>query len=141
MKSFQLARRTTATLTAIGLLIGPAAASTLPRKSAVEPLTAIGLLSSASSQPALCSAATAAAAGTAAAQVGQSGCVLPVSEAPLAASASSTPQTYLAPAAAASSSAIGVVPFLLGLVSAIGGMALLLDGGKDTSARLPVSPD
>lgn len=141
MKQPGTSRKVAAGLAAAGLFVGSAAgAAEMPART-VDPLVAVSLLGTASSQAAVCAAGTASAAAAGAAQgvAGQQGCVLPVVDTP-----PPPPVTQAPPAmvpVAAHTSSIGVIPLLLGLAAIVGGAALLLDGDDDVDIELPFSPN
>ena len=135
--------RFAAGIAAASLLVGSAASAAPAAAADVDPLVALSLFGTASSQASLCAAgaSSAAAAGAAAAQAapGTPGCVLPMVDAPVAAPEPVAETPAYVPAAARGS--IGVLPLLLGLAAIAGGLALLLSADEEVDIRLPISPN
>lgn len=131
---------------AASLLVG-SAASAAPGVQRVDPLVALSLFGTASSQAAVCAAGAASvAAGAAAVQAApaQPGCVLPIVDAPVAAPVAEAPFPVAAPVESAGLfGGIGTLPLLLGLAAIAGGLLLLLDDDdddEDDGIDVPVSP-
>ena len=132
-----------AAFAAAGLFASSAASAAPMTLGAIDPLVAVSVLGTASSQAAVCAAgaSAAAAAGAAAAAQGNANCVLPVTDVPPPAQvAEMPPPSYIPAAPLATGGGFGVLPLLLGLAAVAGGLALILGGDGDDSIQVPVSP-
>jgi hypothetical protein len=119
------------------LAAAPASAAMTPAPVAYSPWAALSAFAAPASSQALCGAAAAAAAGTAA--QGVSGCVFPALDAPVVAPVAEA-APIATPAGVVAGGGIGILPLLAGL-AALGGLAaLLLSNGGSGPDQISVSP-
>jgi hypothetical protein len=141
MKASGPATKLAIALASASLLVGSAASAATTTLRAVDPLVAVSMLGTASSQAAICAAGAASTAAAVQAAPAQPGCVLPVVDAPPPApvvEAPPPPAPTVVPVAAAGKE-IAILPLLLGLAAIAAGIFLLLDKDED-DFEAPTSP-
>ena len=139
MKQPTTLTRAATAFAAASLFVGSAASAAPVASRTVDPLVAVSMLGTASSQAAVCAAGAASVAAAAQAAPAQPGCVLPVVDAPPPAPVAEVPPPAYVPAAVTTAGGLGIMPLLLGLAAVVGAATLLLEDGDD-DISLPISP-